>query len=227
MILIQQKYSPISSKRSKELDVCLSINRQSGLFSNILSITQKNDQKMTFQDLFEVSDDYSNEIVVVANTDIYYDNSIKLIENIIKRNMIIALSRWNGRSHPSMEGTVSKKSASLYSHSQDTWVFVANSLSHFYKNFILGVPSCENRLLYEAYCSGVQIINPALDIRSYHHHACLNYNYPNRYIGPLLFPKLTNINYSTEALIEIHGSRYLVNTDTNQLRKLTQHNTQK
>ena len=219
MILIQQKYETHNELRSWELEQARDLNKKSNLFKDIIDVSSKDNSKLTYQDLFNVSKGL-NDIIVLANTDISFDNSLNLVANILDNNMIIALSRWNNNSCPSMEGTVDKLTCSLFSHSQDAWIFRSDTLSAFNKNFILGIASCENRLLYEAYCSGVKIINPALDIIVRHHHSSLNTNYPSKYIGRFLFPKLTNINYSTEALVEANGQRYRVNTDTSHFQKL-------
>jgi hypothetical protein len=94
-----------------------------------------------------------------------------------------------------VEGRVDSATWRFYSHSQDAWLFVAGSLPPFEAAFTLGIPACENRMTYEAVTAGVVVINPALSVRIWHHHASAvrSWKPEDAYRGPFYFPRLTTL----------------------------------
>ena len=109
--------------------------------------------------------------------------------------LLVALSRWDDPSGPSMEGRIDPTRWRFYSHSQDTWLFVAGGLPAFEAGFTLGIPACESRLAHEAFRAGVGVLNPALSVRTWHHHASgtRTWKLADAYRGPLYFPRLTTL----------------------------------
>ena len=55
-------------------------------------------------------------------------------------------------------------------YSQDVWVFKGHIKPELKADFPLGVPRCDNRLLYELQEAGYSVLNPAFSIKSYHIH---------------------------------------------------------
>lgn len=208
MILIQQRYRSSDPARQAELDHVRDSNRTVAAFADILEI-EGGTRRQTFADLFAVAvAKYAGQPVVLANSDIAFDESILAVADVLVPGMLVALTRWDDATSPSMEGRVDPRSCRFYSQSQDTWIFLAGSLPAFQADFQLGIPRCENRLAYEAAAAGVVVVDPALTVRSMHHHATnvRSWKPGDHYRGPLLFPRLTTTtNAAPEAIV---ASRY-------------------
>ncbi|MDB9721096.1 hypothetical protein OAA67_04380 [Winogradskyella sp.] len=104
-----------------------------------------------------------NDIHIIANTDIFFDENISVVKSVLDHNCCFALSRWD---------TTETKKPKLYNHndSQDVWIFKGTIHQDLNADFPLGVPRCDNRLLYEIECAGYTVLNPAFSIKSYHIH---------------------------------------------------------
>jgi len=204
MILIQQRYRSSDPARQAELDHVREVNHAAAVFDDIVEI-EGGVRRQTFADLFAVAvERCAGKAVVIANSDISFDDSIAAVETALRPGMLVALTRWDDATSPSMEGRVDPKLWRLYSQSQDTWIFIAGSLPNFPADFQLGVPRCENRLAYEAAAAGVVVVDPALSVRSMHHHATnvRSWKRGDYYRGPLLFPRLTTLdNPAPEAVV--------------------------
>lgn len=204
MILIQQRYRSSDAARQAELDHVREVNHAVSAFGDVVEI-EGGTRRQTFADLFAfAAARCAGKAVVIANSDIAFDESIAAVSTILVPGMLVALTRWDNTTAPSMEGRTDPGSWRFYSQSQDTWIFVAGSLPDFCADFQLGVPRCENRLAYEAAAAGVVVVDPALSVRSIHHHATnvRSWKPGDHYRGPLLFPRLTTLdNPAPEALV--------------------------
>jgi len=212
MILIQQRYTVSNPARQAELDHVREVNRAVAAFGDVIEI-EGSARRQTFADLFAVAiGRCAGKPVVIANSDIAFDDSIGDISRVLVPGMLVALTRWDDPTAPSMEGRIDPQSWRFYSQSQDTWIFLAGSLPDFRADFQLGMPRCENRLAYEASAAGVVVIDPALSVRSVHHHATnvRSWKPGDYYRGPLLFPRLTTLdNPAPEAVVVSRRPRKL------------------
>lgn len=212
MILIQQRYCSSDPARQAELDHVREVNHAVAAFRDVIEI-EGGTTRQTFADLFAVATvRCTGKPVVIANSDIAFDDSIAAVSSVLVPGMLVALTRWDDLTAPSMEGRVDSRSWRLYSQSQDTWIFIAGSLPPFRADFQLGVPRCENRLAYEAAAAGVVVVDPALSVRSMHHHASRvrSWKPGDYYRGPLLFPRLTTLdNPAPEAVVVSRHPRKL------------------
>jgi len=197
MILIYEHYTSADPAREAELARVRELNAAAGIFETILPVAEGGRKR--FADLFALAAErFPGEICVVANSDIAFDASLAGAESLLRRHdrpVLLALSRWDDPSGPSMEGRVDPQTWRFYSHSQDTWIFVAGRLPAFDAGFTLGIPACESRLAYEAAMAGVAVANPALTVRTWHHHASAvrSWKLRDAYQGPLYFPRLTTL----------------------------------
>ena len=123
------------------------------------------EQRPTYQDFINYINANSNtdDIHIIANTDIYFDKNIEVLKHINLKDTCLALSRWD------TADTIKPK---LYNHndSQDVWVFKGPIKENLSAIFPLGVPRCDNRLLYELEKAEYMVLNPAFSIKSYHIH---------------------------------------------------------
>lgn len=115
-------------------------------------------RRLTFQDAFRVANSYyAGRNVIVANSDIVFDDSLYRIAGCDLSNRILALTKWSYGS----DGSIS---LNLRLDSQDAWVFKSPmGLSVVEKsNFPMGAPKCDNRLARLFYEASYKVLNPAL-----------------------------------------------------------------
>lgn len=122
-------------------------------------------ERPTYQDFFNYinREELDNDIHIIANTDIYFDTDIAVLSQLNLDNLCLALSRWD---------TTETKKPKLYNHndSQDVWIFKGSIKKQLQANFPLGVPRCDNRLLFEIERAGYKVLNPAFSIKAFHIH---------------------------------------------------------
>jgi len=197
MILIHEQYTASDPVREAELALARKQNVAAGVFDQIVPVSGSG--RSTFADLFALAGErFPGRVCVIANADIAFDDSLRGAAAMVgdgSRPRLIALTRWEDPSGPSMEGRIDPRRWRFYSQSQDAWVFVAGRLPDFEAGFTLGIPACENRLAYEAYRAGIAVLNPALSVRTWHHHAsgARSWKLSDAYRGPLFFPRLTTL----------------------------------
>jgi hypothetical protein len=211
MILIQQHYVSPDPARQAELERAAELNRICPLFEKI-ELVEGGARRWTFNDLFQLAASrFSGRVCVIANSDISFDASLEVAGQLVEKPVtLLALTRWDDDTAPSMEGRIDTATWRFYSQSQDAWVFRAGSLPAFDADFQLGIPRCENRLAFEAARAGIVIRNPALSITARHHHATNVRSWKPRehYRGPLLFPRLTTATtLAAEGLVLNRGLR--------------------
>ncbi len=117
-------------------------------------------QRPTYDDFIKWINNVASpdDISIVANTDIYFDESLRLVEKFLQRNECYALARWEGND--------------LFDRndSQDAWMF-RGQIGAIDGSFSVGVPRCDNRFLHELRKAGYSVKNPAFAIRAHHLHA--------------------------------------------------------
>jgi hypothetical protein len=197
MILLHEQYASPDPARAAELAQARERNAAAGVFSEIVPLASG--RRGSFADFFRLAAErFAGEVCAVANADIAFDDSLRGAAELLRawpRPLLVALSRWDDPSGPSMEGRIDPVRWRFYSQSQDAWLFIAGSLPAFEAAFTLGRPACENRLAYEAFRAGVGVVNPAISVRAWHHHASgvRTWKLADAYQGPLYFPRLTTL----------------------------------
>ena len=173
-------YKEDNNYRKDELLTCLKNNISNKAISKIIVFNEGDsiahiapskieevfiNKRPTYQDFINYINANSNtdDIHIIANTDIYFDKNIEVLKHINLKDTCLALSRWD------TADTIKPK---LYNHndSQDVWVFKGPIKENLSANFPLGVPRCDNRLLYELEKAEYMVLNPAFSIKSYHIH---------------------------------------------------------
>lgn len=194
-------YKDKSAVRQAELAHCLQKNLDNPAIDKIVLICEDEppnhpkisplfEGRPTYKRFFDLIRIYatSNDISIVSNSDIYFDESLRDIR--INGKTVIALSRYD------------MPSGKLHNcaGSQDTWIFQGKVLPVRYSEFNLGIPGCDNRIAWELHRAGYKLINPASWLKSYHYHPSDLHNYhdedgvikPHTYIAkPYLFVELT------------------------------------
>lgn len=187
-------YPEQSAQRRLELQACFEKNLESRLFDNVcllvegtaeltvsISRVQRRQfsRRPTYRDYFQWAnecissdDDYS----VIANSDLYFDDTLVPLLNFLRSGQCAALSRWDVQADGS---------ARLFDRndSQDVWVFKGR-IRPVVCDYLIGVPRCDNRLLQELRQAGYEVINPAFSVRTCHLHSGERTEYPGKIEGP-------------------------------------------
>ncbi len=130
--------------------------QKKGLVKRIIKIQQL----VTYEEIFSLTEDYPNDINIIINSDIFFDETIGKVHQI-KRLEAYCLTRYdlvNGK------GVFFNRE-----DSQDAWVFRGH-VKNVPAQFSQGRPGCDNRLAYELKKVGYDISNPSLDIHIIHLH---------------------------------------------------------
>lgn len=183
LTLVTPFFSAGSPERQRELDECLARNVEHPLFSRIVlliddgtlppvdspKIVSRNlSRRPRYDDwLDEVENSSHGSPVVLANSDIYFDETLALVHQALDMpDAFIALTRWE------------REGDEVYGHpnphwSQDVWAIRSgNGLDQLRNrlNFELGVPRCDNKVAYVFAAYGWSVRNPCNFIKSYHLH---------------------------------------------------------
>ena len=177
MILITTYYEEKNSDRRVELLDCLNRNIVNPLISQIHIISEnvlppiqpsvkvkivKFLGRSTFRDLIEYANNLDNiEIKIIANTDIYFNQTLSLASKI-RKGEVYCLTRWDDNLINGIEYYQNFKS-------QDAWIF-RSKLPHTIGDYFMGLPGCDNRFAFELYQSGLKVLNPSFDIQIIHLH---------------------------------------------------------
>jgi hypothetical protein len=171
--LITSYFTARDSARKAELDECIRRNIDARVFDTITILVNEYPSKLyegcnmvyihdrpTFDAFFSFAkpDGWN----VICNTDIYFDETIKLLEKRGK-NDFLALARWD------VDKNGDAKLLNLRD-AQDAWCFFGKPKPELKANFYQGVPGCDNVLARIAKQAKYTLTNPAKTIKCYHLH---------------------------------------------------------
>lgn len=164
--------------RQAELQECLNHNLANPHFGQIclwqysgkapganpkLCVRTENRQP-TFDDFFAWAGSRCapGEVAIIANTDVWFDETLPLTENI-RPKQCFALLRWESN------GRLFSVGGNARRDSQDAWVF-RTPIPPVGADFGLGRLRCDNALAYRLWQLGFELRNPAKSIRIHHVH---------------------------------------------------------
>jgi hypothetical protein len=119
-------------------------------------------ERLTFYQAFKYAEEnLRGKLVILANSDIYFDSSLGSLGLTDRLNMtrrVFALCRWEG------EVFIPR------TDSQDSWIFrpPLSSTVLALTNFELGRPRCDSRLAAVLRDAGYDVTSPSIAIRSHH-----------------------------------------------------------
>jgi hypothetical protein len=168
VILVVQSYETGQPERDGEIARCIEGN--SRIFDRVIAL-DGNSTRWTFGELASICRNQASpgDVCVVANSDILFDETIELAEGVLDRCDLISLTRWESPSGPRMIGHVIDDL--LFSGSQDSWIFRAGGLPEVELSIPLGDVGCDQVIAGWAVSQGLRVSDPALSIRTWHHHA--------------------------------------------------------
>lgn len=174
-------YKSDNAVRNSELDYCLTTNLDNDLINKVIIISKDKlpfkikgikikyehiDDDLTYSDIFDIMNKYmqANTIGILANSDIYFDESLLMLHTVNMNNVVYCLTRYDILDGDTFENKFRNKS-----DSQDVWIF-SDKIKQVNADFGMGIKGCDNRLAYELQKSGYKVLNPSLSIKSYHYH---------------------------------------------------------
>ena len=153
-----------------------------------LKVSDKN--RATFSDLFRYArENLSGKKCIIANSDIFFDETLEVISDVELDDRVVSLSRWDIKGDGEIE---------LFrrADSQDSWIFTSPVSREIEEksNFYLGRMGCDNALAWIFHDGGMKLSNPALQIITRHLHLVEHRTYHN--YGSLLDDPKKGLNYT-------------------------------
>lgn len=123
-------------------------------------------QGITYGHLIDFANQHlPGKVVIIANTDIYFDCSLRALERYDLTNKVLALTRYDCGAYKGWHG----KPWFRHDFSQDSWIFRA-PLRKFNADIKMGWLGCDNRLAYEMRKGAIHVLNPSLTVKTWHIH---------------------------------------------------------
>ena len=182
------------------------------VLTNDKLVIVKTQNRPTFRDLFEYANDHLREqICVIANTDIFLDETLSNLIDFNFTDVFISLTRWDvfnvenkwvmryynhpWKDHYLPDGTRSEEeSITTGDLSQDAWIFKSPIKVDDRSNFLMGKPGCDNRISQVLHELGYDVRNPSQQIIIKHLHQTnyRTYTQNDTVLGPYLLIKPNN-----------------------------------
>lgn len=187
-------YIDANAERQKELVKCVIENTKN--FDNIIVIADfesfediqglvdfdltaviTNGKRATYLEYFDLISLYNgpNNINVIANLDIVIPK--ETLVNCVPyftgpEKSVLALTRWDIKPDGSLE---------FFNRwdSQDVWIFNGAVEKGIAADFGLGKPGCDNAIAHRLHVAGYSVLNPSLNLKTYHQHLVMVRNYLN------------------------------------------------
>jgi len=184
--LIQQYFVPEKAARANEIRKALDQNLACPYIDKVVLLNEKRHQlphgsskllevvigrRMTYLDVFKYiqSSVPKNALVVFANSDIYLDETLRLLYSLDMDKRFLSLLRYD----VDQQGQI--KLFGPRPDSQDTWIVAASSIdfepTEADFGFSFGVSGCDNAINVSMLRRRFMVANPALSIKTYHLHA--------------------------------------------------------
>lgn len=194
MILITSYYEPVNIERLNEIKTALEINIKNPYITKIyllndkiynlnLEIDGSNNSKINqvinpepilgFKSAILFGNTFPDEIIVVANSDVSFDDSLQNINKSSLINTAICLTRYDNEGYNKLNHDF-KNTKLRYNAkwSQDTWIFQSPlKINTSQINFTFGVPGCDGRIAQIFHENNLFVYNPCFSIKSHHHHS--------------------------------------------------------
>ena len=192
--LIQQYYIPSQGKRGKEIKKCLQTNLLNPFIDHVLLLNEtdlsthylkfQNSEKIrqivigerltykrVIQEIYE--DIPPGDLIIFANSDIYFDDSLKVLWELNMDNKFLSLLRHEEET---------KQLFGPRSDSQDAWIVSAEAVKRrTWKweelDFPFGKMGCDNALNLAMLKHKFLVVNPCVSIKAWHVHASGIRNY--------------------------------------------------
>ena len=134
----------------------------------------------TFDYMFTLTNQlYNNKNIIISNADIYFDETLSLLDQYDLENKMLSLTRWDvdqtGKIKPAFN-----LSNNSFMYGADTWIYRTPLRPIPHSKIELGTWGCDGGIIYQIAKSGLKIVNPACDIRCCHLHTTGIRNYSKK-----------------------------------------------
>ena len=156
-------------------------------------------KRLTYKIAFDYAKDNleKNKIIILSNSDIWFDNTLSKINNFNMDKSVLALCRYDKKKNGKYV-----INNNIGHGAQDSWIFKNPINIDFPHNIELGRGGCDNRIAWIISKSNIdrnnpkkikyRVLNPAKQIISYHEHASeIRIWKGNEIRGPYLHIKIT------------------------------------
>lgn len=131
---------------------------------------------------------YPNQRIILSNADIYFNETLTLLDRYDFTDIFFALTRWDVQKDGSIEifkqyNKEGKFWPDASIRSQDVWMFQTPLRTFNRSDILMGTMQCDSRIAFQAAISGLTVINPCLTIQCCHLHLSevRNYDKYDRY----------------------------------------------
>jgi hypothetical protein len=183
--------------RQSEFDFCIKHNILSGLFDHIFVITNHElpvfstkvtkifpyGDRTNYQNIFNMLEaSKNNDINIIANGDIYFDDTIKLVDSVMTEDIALGISRtYPPDDYYFVNGFHCDGKAAV--ESNDVWIWkgkckVKNA------DFPIGYYACDGRIMQCFVEAEYRVYNPANDVKVWHNHKYRSGSNPPVVPGP-------------------------------------------
>lgn len=136
--------------------------------------------RLSFGDAIDFANSLQKDIpIIIANGDIYFNETIQSINRINLETTNCCLTRWNktksGLYKETFKGNPNYMSA-------DAWVFKTPFCIVNCYDLFLGTWQCDSLFALNCFAQGISLVNPCLDIQACHLHESQERNYTEKYI---------------------------------------------
>ena len=138
----------------------------------------------TYSFCFKLANEYyPNRKIILSNADIYFNDTLLLLQEYDLTNKFLALTRWNVQKNGKMKLQHARRAKDNI-WSQDTWIFQTPLRDFRVDTTQLSTINCDTWIAYRAKKVGLEVINPCLDIQCCHLHLS-----QVRHLGKMHSPK--------------------------------------
>lgn len=124
----------------------------------------------TYHQCFELANDlHPDRRAMIANADIYFNETLYMLDGYDLTDKFLALTRWNVQEDGSIKIYMWPNDMEAIG-SQDVWIFKTSIKPFKDKSVVIGVPHCDGRIAFQAYESGLKVLNPCLSLQCCHVH---------------------------------------------------------
>ena len=163
-------------------------------------------ERPTYKDLFDYcNDNLKEQICIVANADIIFDDTLRYFKSIKMDKNFYALSRWEISTSNGKNWEIEPFDNAA---SQDSWIFKTPILTSDEMNYTMGKPGCDNKITYNMRELGYTCRNPGKKVITIHFHPTHFRTYDwkdDRVPGPYLLIAPVDNFTGTPSYIDIDG----------------------
>ena len=221
MNLIIEYFNSRNHMRNGEYLYCLHQNLANDLIDNVYLFMEDDaelnfdspkihrivrDSRPSYQDIFEFcNQELQDQICIVANADIIFDDTLRYFKNIDMTMQFYALSRWEISTNDGKNWEIEPYENAA---SQDVWIFKTPVLSSDSMIYTMGKPGCDNKITYHMRELGYTCRNPGKKVVTIHFHPTnfRTYDWNNdRIPGPYLLVAPVDNFTGTPVYYDIDG----------------------